>query len=74
MFVKEEEGWARGILNGKEGVFPVNFTTVVNDVIPTSPVEAPVPKPEHAISEQRSGSKKVGLFANKKGLQVIPRL
>nr|XP_018670077.1 SH3 domain-containing kinase-binding protein 1 isoform X2 [Ciona intestinalis] len=47
----EEEGWARGGVNGKEGVFPTNFTTVVTE---TQSNETPPPKPEES-----HGSKKV---------------
>lgn len=37
---EEEEGWWRGILNGKEGVFPSNFVEEIrlpNHVLPPKP-------------------------------------
>ncbi len=39
---EEEEGWWRGLLNGKEGVFPSNFVTAIKEV------EEPTPPPQTA--------------------------
>jgi len=39
--LQEEEGWARGRLKGREGVFPTNFGAVIEST--PSPVQIPAP-------------------------------
>jgi hypothetical protein len=41
---QEEEGWLRGELNGKTGVFPSNFVEFVKDSSPAAAPEPEAPK------------------------------
>ncbi len=48
VIAEEEEGWFKGRLNGKEGVFPSNFlepNPISNEPTPTPPAPTP-PAPE----------------------------
>ncbi|XP_038607189.1 CD2-associated protein isoform X2 [Tachyglossus aculeatus] len=56
-----ESGWWKGELNGKEGVFPDNFATQINEQDkdfpkpkkPPPPAKSPAPKPEPPIVEKK---------------------
>ncbi|KAG8445744.1 hypothetical protein GDO86_010507 [Hymenochirus boettgeri] len=58
-----EQGWWKGELNGKEGVFPDNFAAIIQDFEkekpkkPPPPTKSPAPKPELRIGEKFTPTK-----------------
>lgn len=52
LFFKEEEGWAKGRINGKEGVFPTNFCVPINESISTSSNSSDVKKSGGVVKNQ----------------------
>ena len=61
VLAEEEEGWWRGKLGGKEGVFPSNFVEIIEDpneqVKPAAPaVTNQAPPPQQSASPMRAPS------------------
>lgn len=54
---EEEEGWWRGKLNGKEGVFPSNFVELVEE-------EESSPPPYSNVTPNKQGAKLIVTLCN----------